>query len=84
MTWTDLIECTIDFEGQKKTDQLAHALLIITGVVSLIVGYSTASLQQLLVVFVVGFILTIIAVLPPWPMYNQHPQPFIAMDTKQD
>ncbi|OBZ81458.1 putative signal peptidase complex subunit 1 [Choanephora cucurbitarum] len=84
MTLADLIECTIDFEGQKKTDLLTHALLILTGVVSLIVGYSTESLQQLLVVFVAGFILTIIAVLPPWPMYNQHPQPFIAIDRKQD
>ncbi|KAI8079497.1 microsomal signal peptidase 12 kDa subunit-domain-containing protein [Gilbertella persicaria] len=82
MALADLIECTIDFEGQKQTDKLTHYLLIATGIASFILGYSAQSLQLLLVVFIIGFILTALMVIPPWPMYNKHPQPFILSEKK--
>ncbi|KAL9550103.1 hypothetical protein MBANPS3_004890 [Mucor bainieri] len=73
MSFADILECTIDFEGQKLAEQLTHYLLV----ASFIVGYSMQSMQMLLIVFAAGLALTALAVIPPWPMYNKHPQPFL-------
>ncbi|KAI9280385.1 microsomal signal peptidase 12kDa subunit [Sporodiniella umbellata] len=81
MGLAEILECTIDFEGQKKTENLMTVSLVIFGALSFLVGYSTQSLIHLLAVFVSGFVLTALVVLPPWPMYNKNPQPFI-QDTK--
>ncbi|OAD04725.1 hypothetical protein MUCCIDRAFT_125711, partial [Mucor lusitanicus CBS 277.49] len=62
-----------DFEGQKLAEQLTHYLLI----ASFIAGYSMHSMQMLLIVFAAGLALTALVVIPPWPMYNKHPQPFL-------
>ncbi|KAI8643731.1 microsomal signal peptidase 12kDa subunit [Parasitella parasitica] len=78
MSFADILECTIDFEGQKLAEQLTHYLLILSGIASFIVGYSMQSMQMLLIVFSAGLALTALAVIPPWPMYNKHPQSFIA------
>ncbi|KAG2196636.1 hypothetical protein INT46_002344 [Mucor plumbeus] len=80
MSFADVLECTIDFDGQKLAEQLTHYLLILSGIVSFIVGYSMQSMQILLIVFTAGLALTASVVIPPWPMYNKHPQPFISQE----
>ncbi|KAG0162364.1 hypothetical protein DFQ30_002227, partial [Apophysomyces sp. BC1015] len=40
--------------------------------------YASQSLQVTLAVFSAGLIATVLAVLPPWPMYNKNPQPWLA------
>ncbi|KAI9356082.1 microsomal signal peptidase 12 kDa subunit-domain-containing protein [Pilaira anomala] len=77
MTLADFIECTIDFEGQRLAEHLTHYLLIASGIISFIVGYSLQSLQMVMMIFAVGLVLTALVVIPPWPLYNKHPQPFI-------
>ncbi|CAO0800724.1 unnamed protein product [Mucor circinelloides] len=77
MSFADILECTIDFEGQKLAEQLTHYLLVLSGIASFIVGYSMQSMQMLLIVFAAGLALTALVVIPPWPMYNKHPQPFL-------
>ncbi|CAO3676330.1 unnamed protein product [Rhizopus microsporus] len=82
MSIADAFECTIDFDGQRLVDKLMHILLIVTGIISFVSGYSTQSLQVLLIAFAFGLGVTALAVIPPWPIYNKHPQPFIQNDTK--
>ncbi|CAO3623859.1 unnamed protein product [Mucor hiemalis] len=77
MTFADIIECSIDFDGQRLADQITYILLIATGVVSFIVGYALQSIQTLLIIFAAGLAITTLVVVPPWPMYNKHPQPWI-------
>ncbi|KAI8874531.1 microsomal signal peptidase 12 kDa subunit, partial [Backusella circina FSU 941] len=66
-----------DFSGQKLSDQLLHVLLTAFGVISLVVGYSMQSLQMLLIIFAGGLLTTALVVIPPWPMYNKHPQKWL-------
>lgn len=85
MTFADIIECTIDFDGQRLADQITYILLIVTGVASFIAGYALQSLETLLIIFAGGLALTLLVVVPPWPMYNKHPQPWIVQeDDKKD
>ncbi|GAA5795822.1 microsomal signal peptidase 12 kDa subunit-domain-containing protein [Helicostylum pulchrum] len=77
MALADIIECTIDFEGQRLAEQFTHILLIASGIVSFVVGYYLQSLQMVMMLFAGGLVLTALVAIPPWPMYNKHPQPFI-------
>ncbi|KAI8967249.1 microsomal signal peptidase-like protein 12 kDa subunit [Mycotypha africana] len=77
MSLSEVLECTIDFEGQKLAEQLTYILLIVTSFASFVTGYLMASMQLSLYIFLAGCILTSLVVLPPWPMYNKHPQLFI-------
>ncbi|KAI9007938.1 microsomal signal peptidase [Phycomyces nitens] len=74
MSIAELLECSIDFEGQRLADTITHVALIVSAVVSLIAGYSLQSLQLSVCIFLIGLGATLILVLPPWPMYNRNPQ----------
>ncbi|KAI8978531.1 microsomal signal peptidase 12kDa subunit [Pilobolus umbonatus] len=78
-----MLECTIDFEGQRIADTITHALLLASGMMSFAVGYYYESMLLLTGVFVAGLLLTLILVLPPWPMYTKHPQPWREITPKE-
>ncbi|KAK0291732.1 hypothetical protein LTR91_010438 [Friedmanniomyces endolithicus] len=75
-------EGEIDFEGQRLADLLTYALLSLSGAIAFLVGFSTQNIYQTLYIGLGGTALTFLAVVPPWPFYNQHPLPWLqARDT---
>ncbi|KAK9721293.1 hypothetical protein K7432_003520 [Basidiobolus ranarum] len=68
-----MFEGRIDFSGQKLADQLYQSVLVISAVVAFIAGYLSQSHIIMLEVFGAGILLTLLLVVPPWPMYNKNP-----------
>ena len=68
-----LIEFPIDFEGQKKVDQLIQLCLAASIPASVLAGALTKSIVNLLIAFAICIILTLVVVLPPWPQYKKNP-----------
>ncbi|KAK5134819.1 hypothetical protein LTR08_006051 [Meristemomyces frigidus] len=74
-------EGEIDFEGQRLAELLTYALLSISGVVAFLAGFVTQDIYQTLYIGLGGTALTFLAVVPPWPFFNQHPQPWLRAKT---
>jgi len=72
-----LYEGEIDFEGQRLAEFITYALLTLTGVVAFLVGIIGQNIQQTLYIGLGGTALTFLAVVPPWPFFNQHPLPWL-------
>ncbi|GAB1743169.1 hypothetical protein NU219Hw_g9025t1 [Hortaea werneckii] len=70
-------EGEIDFEGQKLAELLTYVILSISGVVAFLAGYFTQNIYNTLYTGLGGTALTFLLVVPPWPFYNQHPQPWL-------
>ncbi|KAJ5216515.1 uncharacterized protein N7498_002922 [Penicillium cinerascens] len=70
----DIFEGQIDFHGQRLADILSTVLLIISGAVSFIVGYIYKDIHLTLWIGLAGTLFTGLAVIPPWPIYNQNPE----------
>lgn len=68
-----LFEGKIDFEGQKKVEQISRVTLVAATIVSFIIGFALQSLRVTFGVFAVVNIVLFLVVIPPWPMFNQHP-----------
>ncbi|KAH6661250.1 microsomal signal peptidase 12kDa subunit [Truncatella angustata] len=69
----DIVDGQIDFEGQKLAELLATVLLSAVGVVSFLVGFFLQNITLALKVGLAGTALTFLAIVPPWPFFNQHP-----------
>ncbi|KAI6812701.1 hypothetical protein KC367_g6619 [Hortaea werneckii] len=76
-----VLEGEIDFEGQKLAELLTYAILSISGVVAFFAGYFTQNIYNTLYTGLGGTALTFLLVVPPWPFYNQHPQPWLPPKT---
>ncbi|GJE99682.1 microsomal signal peptidase [Phanerochaete sordida] len=72
-----IFEGKIDFEGQKKVEQISRVTLVAAAVVSFIVGFALQSLRATFVIFISANIVLFLVVVPPWPMFNQHPVKFL-------
>ncbi|TKA28996.1 hypothetical protein B0A50_03408 [Salinomyces thailandicus] len=70
-------EGEIDFEGQKLAELLTYAILSISGVIAFLAGYLTQNIYNTLYIGLGGTALTFLIVVPPWPFFNQHPQPWL-------
>lgn len=69
----ELAEGQIDFEGQRLAEWLATALLAAVGAVSFLVGFFLQDIKLALYIGLAGTALTLLAVVPPWPLFNRHP-----------
>ncbi|KAB8078019.1 microsomal signal peptidase 12 kDa subunit-domain-containing protein [Aspergillus leporis] len=70
----DVFEGQIDFYGQRVAEIFSTALLIISGAVAFLAGYIYQDIYLTLWVGLTGTLITGLAVIPPWPMYNKHPE----------
>ncbi|OQD70449.1 hypothetical protein PENDEC_c023G07101 [Penicillium decumbens] len=70
----DAFEGQIDFHGQRLAEILSTVLLIISGAVSFVVGYIYKDIHLTLWIGLAGTLFTGLAVIPPWPIYNQNPE----------
>ncbi|KAL4725598.1 hypothetical protein ACLX1H_007747 [Fusarium chlamydosporum] len=62
-----------DFEGQKLVEMLATALLIVSGLISFVVGYILQDIKLAVYLGLGGTALTFLVVVPAWPFYKKHP-----------
>ncbi|ORY90985.1 microsomal signal peptidase 12kDa subunit [Syncephalastrum racemosum] len=84
MAIADYLEWTIDFEGQKLADYATHGIMTAASVIAFVAGFATQSLQTTLTIFAGATVLAALVVLPPWPMYNKHPLPWLPAKTKSE
>jgi signal peptidase complex subunit 1 len=70
-----------DFKGQLFAERLSTALLSISGLLAFLIGYATQDIYQTLYVGLGGTALTFLVVVPPWPFFNQNPQPWLPAKT---
>ncbi|EAL92014.2 signal peptidase complex subunit 1 [Aspergillus fumigatus Af293] len=73
----DAFEGQIDFYGQRIAELLSTALLIISGVAAFLIGYIYEDIHLTLWTGLAGTLVTALAVIPPWPMYNKHPEKWL-------
>ncbi|EXJ79983.1 hypothetical protein A1O3_08269 [Capronia epimyces CBS 606.96] len=73
----DLFEGQIDFDGQRLAEQLYTAILSISSAIALVVGYMQQDIFLSMWIGLAGTLLAMLLVVPPWPVFNQHPQPWL-------
>ncbi|KAJ8597171.1 microsomal signal peptidase 12 kDa subunit, partial [Rhizopogon salebrosus TDB-379] len=69
----ELLEGRIDFKGQKRADDIVRVVLITSTFLSFVIGFTLSSLWITFSTFVLCTVALSLVVLPPWPMFNQHP-----------
>ncbi|KAF9506544.1 hypothetical protein BS47DRAFT_1333776 [Hydnum rufescens UP504] len=72
-----LLEGKIDFEGQKLAEKIVQIGLISSTIVSFIVGFVVQDLKVAFAILSVATIFIALITLPPWPVYNKHPLPWL-------
>ncbi|KAI9147925.1 putative signal peptidase complex subunit [Paramyrothecium foliicola] len=77
----DIFEGQIDFDGQRRSEVLATILLAVTGLIAFNVGYTLQDIQKAVYVGLGGTLLTFIAVVPAWPIYNRNPVKWLPVAT---
>ncbi|KAJ1929709.1 hypothetical protein IWQ60_000928 [Tieghemiomyces parasiticus] len=70
---SNAFEATIDFRGQVLAERVTQVGIVVAAVLAFGVGQVFQSFECLLLTFGGGVVLTLLLVLPPWPMYNRHP-----------
>ncbi|MCJ1351151.1 MAG: hypothetical protein MMC33_001133 [Icmadophila ericetorum] len=73
----DLLEGTIDFQGQKQTELVTTLLLSFTGILALILGYIQADIHLTLWIGLLGTGIAFFVVVPPWPIFNESPETWL-------
>ena len=76
-------EGKIDFEGQRKADQLNNLILSLTTVIALVAGYALQSMLLTFGIYGAGFLTALLVVVPPWPCYNKNPVNWLPSSKKQ-
>ncbi|KAK6349769.1 hypothetical protein TWF696_006045 [Orbilia brochopaga] len=74
-----VVDGFIDFKGQKLADQITTYTLSIAAFLAFIVGFVAQDIRLTLYIGLAGTALTFLAVVPPWPIYNQNPVQFLAV-----
>ncbi|EEP79300.1 predicted protein [Uncinocarpus reesii 1704] len=73
----DIFEGQIDFHGQWLAEILTNVLLVVFGAIGFIAGYIYQDVFVTVLIGAVGVLVTIFVVVPPWPIYNKHPEPWL-------
>ncbi|MCJ1418245.1 hypothetical protein MMC32_004592 [Xylographa parallela] len=73
----NLLEGQIDFQGQKKTELFTSFSLAGFGLVAFLVGYIQQDIYLTLWLGLLGTLVTFVAVVPPWPIYNKDPEAWL-------
>ncbi|KAH9173165.1 microsomal signal peptidase subunit [Lactarius sanguifluus] len=67
------LEGKIDFEGQKLVERISHYAVMELAIFAFFLGFLFQSIQMTFMVFGVGVGVVLAIIIPPWPMFNQHP-----------
>jgi len=78
----DALDGQIDFEGQRLSELVCTVMLSLTSLVALFAGFLQQDIHLTMWVGLAGFVVTMLAVVPPWTFYNQNSQAFIGSNTR--
>ncbi|KAL1959035.1 hypothetical protein VTO42DRAFT_3276 [Malbranchea cinnamomea] len=73
----DIFEAQIDFHGQRLAEFLCTALLCVFGAIAILTGYMYQDVHLTLWIGLLGTAVTMLVVVPAWPIYNKHPEPWL-------
>ncbi|EPS43433.1 hypothetical protein H072_2580 [Dactylellina haptotyla CBS 200.50] len=73
-----IVDGFIDFKGQKLAEQITTYTLSVSAILAFLIGFATQNIVYTLYVGLAGTGLTFLAVVPPWPVYNQAPVKFLS------
>ncbi|XP_006025929.1 signal peptidase complex subunit 1 isoform X3 [Alligator sinensis] len=62
-----------DYKGQKLAEQIFQGIILVSAVIGFIYGYITEQFGWTVYIVMVGFALSCLLTLPPWPMYRRSP-----------
>ncbi|KAI9439141.1 microsomal signal peptidase [Lactarius indigo] len=77
------LEGKIDFEGQKLVERIAQYAVMELAIFAFFLGFLFQSIQMTFTVFGVGVGLILAIIIPPWPMFNQHPVDWLPSKSKE-
>ncbi|KTW32543.1 uncharacterized protein T551_00028 [Pneumocystis jirovecii RU7] len=63
----------IDYEGQTTSEILANVIVVVFSIIAYIVGFLLQNLIITLYIFVIGILVSLLIIIPPWSIYNTHP-----------
>ncbi|KAK6511480.1 hypothetical protein TWF481_000395 [Arthrobotrys musiformis] len=73
-----IVDGFIDFQGQKLAEQITTYTLTVSAIVGFLAGFVSQNIVYTLYICLAGTALTFLAVVPPWPFYNQAPVRFLS------
>lgn len=68
-----VIDCKMDWQGQKLAEQLMELILVSFAAVAFVAGYVLGSFQTMLLIYAAGVGFTTIITIPNWPFFNLRP-----------
>ncbi|KAN0060611.1 hypothetical protein ACQY0O_007269 [Thecaphora frezii] len=71
-TIQSLVDGKIDFEGQRLADRIYQEILIMVSVAGFVFGYFLQSMPVCMGAFSAALVVSLLAVVPPWPMLNRY------------
>ncbi|XP_077385229.1 signal peptidase complex subunit 1 [Festucalex cinctus] len=66
----------MDYKGQKMSEQIFQGIILVCAVVGFVYGLIIQQFGCTVYIVLVGFVVSCILTLPPWPMYRRHPLPW--------
>ncbi len=63
----------MDFQGQKQAEQLIYRVLTLFALAGFLAGYALGSFALMVYINAAGLALTLLLVVPDWPLFNRHP-----------
>ncbi|CAO3662956.1 unnamed protein product [Umbelopsis vinacea] len=84
MAIANYFEWNIDFEGQRLAEMISQVILTLSAIIGFLYGYAQQSLEATIMIFGVGFAITLLATLPPWPIYNRKPVEWLSVQKEME
>lgn len=81
------IEFPIDFKGQQLCSDYVNKLLIVSTVLSVVIGFATQRIAHVVYTFGASLVIVLASSLPNWSIYNQNPVQWLQLsylDYKDD
>uniref|UniRef100_A0A0N4ZID7 Signal peptidase complex subunit 1 n=1 Tax=Parastrongyloides trichosuri TaxID=131310 RepID=A0A0N4ZID7_PARTI len=72
-SWMTCFSTHMDFEGQQKAERIYEVIVVLSAVIGFIVGFYTQQISHMVISIGIGFLLSCIIILPPWPCFRKHP-----------
>ncbi|KAL5604675.1 hypothetical protein BROUX41_001974 [Berkeleyomyces rouxiae] len=77
----DVFDGQIDFKGQPFAELIQNVAMSVFGILAFIYGYVYQDIRAALFIVLGGAIVTLLLVVPPWPMYKRNPVKWLPAGT---